>query len=235
MLQVSPKELYDFMSGKGYKYFFHANTVRTSCTLIHQGGLLSRGEIETRKLPMTSQTSDNLDKLFDVWNDIFLDIIDLHGYFPRQNLYGPVCFKISSEFLLDEYLPNICITKDNPIYWKQGMPDTEKYYLSVSEYVSEFDENMRNGTIQTKMFTIRNTAQCIPFKEYLAEIILDNPTVKVEGVDLFSAAQKALANSLNETGININILKLRSCNNCYCKTNYSNDFSDTELERLFKP
>lgn len=42
-----------------------------------------------------------------------IEVSAVHGYFPRQNLYGPVCFKLSNEFLLDKSLPNICITKDN--------------------------------------------------------------------------------------------------------------------------
>lgn len=235
MMEVSPKELYDFLSGRGYKYFFHANTVRTSCTLIRQGGLFSRGEIATRKLPMTPQSSDDIDKLFDVWNDIFLDIVDLHGYFPRQNLYGPVCFKMSNEFLLDKNLPNICITKNNPIYWEQNMLDGEKYFLSVSEYASEFDENMGNGTIQTKMFTIHNTSKRIPFEKYLTEVILDDPAVAIDGVVLFDTAKKALVTSLCETGFDSSILKIRTCNNCFCKTNYSNQVSDAELQKLFIP
>lgn len=235
MIEVSPKELYDFLTSKGLNYFYHANTVRTSCALILQGGLLSRGEMEKRKLPMTAQSSDDIDKLFDVWNDIFLDVVDLHGYFHRQNLYGPVCFKISNEILLDKNLPNICITKNNPIYWNLYMSEEEKYYLSVSEYASGFDENMKDHTIQTKMFTIHNFAKSISFKEYLVEVVLDNPAVEIDGVALFPVAEKALVSALSKAGFSTNILKMRICNNCYCKSNYSNDFSADELQKLFKP
>lgn len=63
MIEVSPKELYNFLSGRKIKYFFHANTVKTSCTLIEQKGLLSRGEITRRMLSMTEQTSDDIDKI----------------------------------------------------------------------------------------------------------------------------------------------------------------------------
>ncbi len=234
MIEVSPKELYYFLSGRKLKYFFHANTVKTSCTLIEQNGLLSRGEITKRKLNMTEQYSDDLDKIFNVWNDIFFDIVDLHGYFPRQNLYGPVCFKISNEFLLDKNLPNICITKDNPIYWKQDMSDEEKYYLTVSEYASEFDENMKNRTIQAKMFTIHDTSKRIPFKKYLVEVILDDPAVKVNGEALFPIAQKALAYALSKAGYDLSILKIRTCTNCFCKINYTKQVP-TELKKLFLP
>ena len=52
MIEVSAEELYDFLSSRKFKYFFHANTVKTACTLIRQKGLLSRGEITAKKLPM---------------------------------------------------------------------------------------------------------------------------------------------------------------------------------------
>ena len=235
MIKISPEELYDFLSSKKFKYFFHANTVKTSCTLIRQNGLLSRGEIEARKLPMTPQFSDDIDKRFDVWNDIFLDIVDLHGYFPRQNVYGPVCFKISNEFLLDKNLPNICITKNNPIYWNVEMTEEEKYYSSVNEYIVDFEECMRNNTIQTKMFTIHNTGKRIPFKKYLVEVILDNPAVKVNNVALYALAKEALLTSLNDSEISADILKTRTCNGCFCKDNYLNQVTTDELEKLFKP
>lgn len=217
------------------KYFFHANTVKTSCTMIEQKGLLSRGEISRRNLPMTSQTSDADDKKFNVWNDMFFDIVDLHGYFPRQNLYGPVCFKISNEFLLDDNLPNICITKDNPIYWDSNMEDTDMYYSTVEEYTKDFNTNMNNRTIQGKMFTIHDTSKRIPFKKYLVEIILDNPYVKVNDIPLFPPAKQALITALNKSGFNENILTIRRCNNCFCKTNYLNQVDVDGLEKLFKP
>lgn len=235
MIEVSPKELYNFLSGRKLKYFFHANTVKTSCTLIEQKGLLSRGEIARRMLNMTEQTSDDIDKIYNVWNDIFFDIVDLHGYFPRQNLYGPACFKISNEFLLDKDLPNICITKDNPIYWKQDMSDEEKYYMTVSEYASEFDKNMKNRTIQAKMFTIHDTSKRIPFKKYLVEVILDNPAVKIKGKELFPIAKEALVSAIGKAGFDMNILKVRKCINCYCRDNYLNQVPIAELEKLFLP
>ena len=225
MIEVSPKELYNFLSGRKLKYFFHANTVKTSCTLIEQKGLLSRGEIARRMLNMTEQTSDNIDKIYNVWNDIFFDIVDLHGYFPRQNLYGPVCFKISNEFLLDKDLPNICITKDNPIYWNLDMSDEEKYYMTVSEYASEFDKNMKNRTIQAKMFTIHDTSKRIPFKKYLVEVILDNPTVKRCGV---MKCQKEKRLPETKTPLVARAIKPSLVQfSCYGKNNFSNSSIET--------
>lgn len=184
---------------------------------------------------MTPQSSDQDDKKFNVWNDIFFDIVDLHGYFPRQNLYGPVCFKISNKFLLDSSLPNICITKDNPIYWDTSMTAAEKYYSSVKEYESEFEKNMRNKTIHAKMFTIHDTNKKIPFTKYLEEIILDNPLKKIDDVSLFEPAKEALLNAIADAQLNVNLLKIRNCNSCYCESNYLNQVQTDELKKLFVP
>lgn len=72
MISLNPKELYDFLVSKNINHFFHANTVRTSCTFIEEKGLISRGCVESRGLIQTVQSSDLIDKKFNVWNDIIL-------------------------------------------------------------------------------------------------------------------------------------------------------------------
>lgn len=233
MVNVDPEELYGFLASKNIQYFFHANTVKTSCTFIEQKGLLSRGFIETKGLVQTPQTSDEIDKQFNVWNDIFFDLFDLHGYFPRQNLYGPVCFVLDNRFLLDQNLPNICITRDNPIYWKHSMSDDDKYYRSVGEYIDEFEHNKRQKCIQKKMFTIHNTYKKIPLKKYLLKIILDNPRVKVNDLSLYKEAEKQILYSLEKSGFDKNIFKKRTCSNCFCHENYLNRIDSDELTKLF--
>lgn len=233
MISVNPKELYEFLSSENIKHFFHANTVRTSCTLIEKKGLFSRGCIESKGLIQTSQTSDEIDKQFNVWNDIFFDLVDLHGYFPRQNLYGPVCFVIDNKFLLDNMLPNICITKNNPIYWDEFMCESDKYYCSVKEYIDEYEDNKRERCIQQKMFTIHNTHKRIPLKKYLTKIILDNPRVLIDDVSLYKEAKQRLLISLEKSGFNEDILETRVCSNCFCHQNYLNQIEVDELEKLF--
>ena len=233
MINVDPIELFQFFEQKNFKYFFHANTVTTSCTFIQKNGLYSRGAIETMGLMQTEQSSDDIDKQFGVWNDIFIDLFDLHGYFPRQNLYGPVCFVLDNSFLLDKNLPNICITKNNPIYWNNDMSDTDKYYTSVKEYADEFECNKRKKCLQQKMFTIHSTDKHIPLKKYLVQIVLDNPRVKVGEVSLYNEAKKALSKALTEASYSEKILKTRECTNCYCHGNYLNRIDVQELEKLF--
>jgi hypothetical protein len=233
MICLNPKELYEFFESKNLKYFYHANTVITSCTYIEQKGLMARGCVEYKGLAQTPQTSDEIDKQFDVWNDIFLDLFDLHGYFPRQNLYGPVCFIIDNRFLLDNELPNIGITKTNPIYWKTFMSEKDKYYSTAQEYIDEFEENKRNKCIQQKMFTIHNTHKKLPLKKYLIKLLLDNPRVKIDDISLFKEAKQKLINSLESMGFDKHILESRNCTNCYCHQNYFNQIEIDELKRLF--
>lgn len=163
----------------------------------------------------------------------FFDLIDLHGYFPRQNFYGPVCFVLDNKFLTDSNLPNICITKNNPIYWTDNMCDTDKYYSSVKEYIDEFENNLSHGCIQQKMFTVHNTCKRIPFKKYLVKILLDNPKVKINNINLFEEAKNNLITSLESSGFDKSILKTRTCLNCFCHQNYLNQIDVDELNRLF--
>lgn len=82
-MRLDNRELHDLLIEKGVTHFYHANTLATSITFIENGGLLSRGDVETNGFFQTPQTSDADDVMFDVWHDVFIDIVDLHGLFPR--------------------------------------------------------------------------------------------------------------------------------------------------------
>ena len=149
-MKISNRELHTFLLSKDINYVYHANTVSTSITYIQNGGLLSRGDVEDKKLNQTIQSSDDDDKLFDVWNDVFIDTHDLHSHFPRQNLYGPVLFKFNIDFLLIDDI-DIWITKDNPIYWNKSLSDKDKYFQSIDELKELWD----SIECQKRMTTIR--------------------------------------------------------------------------------
>ena len=102
-MKLDNLELHNLYKQKDIHFLYHANSVATAITFIKQGGLLSRGAVESKGLYQTPQSSDAIDQVFNVWNDIFLDTIDLHGYFPRQNLYGPISFQFPIDFLLLVY------------------------------------------------------------------------------------------------------------------------------------
>ncbi|RTZ23381.1 hypothetical protein EKN09_09165, partial [Vibrio penaeicida] len=126
-MKLDNQELHELLVKKGVTHFHHANSLATAITFIEEEGLLSRGDVEKEDLIQTNQSSDDDDKDFDVWDDIFIDIVDLHGYFPRQNLYGPVLFKFNIDFLLDDDL-DIWVTKNNPIYWNHQLKHSDKYF-----------------------------------------------------------------------------------------------------------
>lgn len=233
MIGVDPIDLYEFFESRNIECFFHANTVRTSCTFIEQNGLLSRECVEYKGLVQTSQTSDDADRFFNVWDDIFVDVVDLHGYFPRQNFYGPVCFVIDNSFLLDKNLPNICITKDNPVNWRKTIPEKNRYYDSVQEYADEFDNNLRGKKIHSKMLTIRGTHKKIPFDKYLLKISLDNPLVDLNGINLYGEARGNIFSALKKAGLSKSLLETRTCSNCFCHDNYLNKVEPEDLEKLF--
>src|SRR5690348_1778209 len=128
-MKLNNQALYDFFTEKGISKFFHANTVATSVTFLEEGGLLSRGAVEKKGLYQTPQTSDRIDKIVNVYDDVFLDSVDLHQLFPRQNYYGPVLFVFSNDFLLMENY-DMWITRENPKYWNSEMSDDEKYFAS---------------------------------------------------------------------------------------------------------
>ncbi|OMQ11284.1 hypothetical protein [[Flexibacter] sp. ATCC 35103] len=230
-MRLDNNKLYLLFKEKGVNYLYHANTVSTSLTYFQKNGLLSRGAVEELGLFQTKQSSDELDKVFDVWNDIFLDTVDLHGYFPRQNLYGPVLFELNVDLVLNEDY-EIWITKNNPIYWNKNTTDKEKYFESVEELEEKWNFLER----QRKMTTIRNNKNPILF-EHINKIILDDPRVKLTNNDnhihLFNEARKAIKNVVD---INISIrnkFTTRVCNNCFCTQNYLNNVSVQNLKRLF--
>lgn len=227
-MKLNNQELYTLLKDKGIENFFHANTLTTSLTFLEEKGLMSRGLVEAKGLPQTEQSSDEDDKKFDVWNDMFLDIIDLHGYFPRQNLYGPILFKFNIEFLNEDTF-EIWITKNNPIYWNESDSMEEKYFQSVEE----LKENWDKYDIQRKMFTIKNATTPILF-DYLEKIIVDDPCVSIEdgAIVLSKVLKDELSELINKELISKDFFEWRQCTSCYCKKNYL-DLTISDLKRLF--
>ena len=107
------KDVYNILKKIGAKQLHHANTVRTSCTFLEHGALLSRGFVEDKGLKQTSQYTDALDKKYKIWHRVFLDHVDIHARGGRRkgfNQYGPVLFVFDLGILID--LPN-----DTDVLW----------------------------------------------------------------------------------------------------------------------
>lgn len=229
-MKLDNQELYELLVQKGVTHFHHANSLATAITFIEEGGLLSRGDVEKEDLIQTNQSSDDDDKDFDVWDDVFIDVVDLHGYFPRQNLYGPVLFKFNIDFLLDDDL-DIWVTKNNPIYWNNKLKHSDKYFKSVKELRKSWEDY----PTQQKMFTIRKPDRPVLF-ENLEEIILDNPKVIIhDDISLRKEAMRALKKATRRDKSLWDIITLRECRHCFCHNNYLNQVPVEDLERLFLP
>lgn len=230
-MNLNKQHLLNFFEEKNIHYVYHANTVATSITFIEHGGLLSRGYVEKNGLFQTTQTSDPIDKKFDVFEDIFLDTTDLHSYFGRQNHYGPILYKFSTAFLTTiQY--EVWITKNNPIYWNLTMSDNDKYFESVDELSANWDKYGR----QRKMITIRKPQQPLLFSD-LDRIIVDDPRVQLTGTGqvYFNDAVIALKKAYRGNEYLRNKFQTRECTSCFCRDNYLHQLSISKLNSLFLP
>jgi hypothetical protein len=226
-MKLDNKELHAFLISQGINELYHANSVSTAITFINQNGLLSRGAVEEKELIQSSQSSDGSDKIHNVWNDVFVDTVDLHSYFNRQNYYGPVLFKISIDFLLESDF-DIWVTKDNPQDWSDALSDEEKYFVSVTELEEKWDDFQR----QKKMVTIRDMHDAILF-DYLNGVVVDNPNVSIGDKIVFNESVKALKKAIGSNNLLKNKVSTRNCSNCFCKSNYLNQVHVNDIKRLF--
>ncbi|MBE5321859.1 hypothetical protein IM793_22075 [Pedobacter sp. MR2016-19] len=230
-MRLNNEELYNFFVEKEILALYHANTVGTAATYFSSGGILSRGYVEAKGLFQTPQSSDDIDKVLDVWNDIFIDTTDLHSYFNRENHYGPVLFELDRELIKDESF-EIWITKNNPIYWKKETPLEQRYFQDIDELKDKWDGIQR----QRKMITIRNANGPILFN-YVRRIIVDDPKVSItDGYDKIHVFNQ-MFHRIKATIPDDHQLKgkfiMRTCGSCWCTDNYLNQRSSSEIKRLF--
>lgn len=229
-MKLNNQELHALFIEKGITHLHHANTVATSITFIENDGLLSRGDVEAHNLCQTYQASDEEDKLFDVWHDVFVDTADLHEWFGRQNLYGPILFKFNIDFLLKDDL-EVWVTKNNPMYWNADLSSSDKYFQSVQELRDSWNSIER----QKKMVTIRKPGRPILF-ENLEKVLVDDPKVKIyDNCTLSTEMSKALGKATENCLALRPLFEYRSCSSCYCHSNYLNQVVPEQLARLFLP
>ncbi|MBK9672793.1 MAG: hypothetical protein IPP56_14685 [Bacteroidetes bacterium] len=176
-MDLIAEEIYDILIEKEVKALYHANSVRTSKTFLQQGGLLSRKYVEDNKLVQTIQKSDDKDKIFNIWDDIFLDAINISRYFTQYNVYGPILFAFRLDLLKNKEVKTVRITKRNPLYWREGEGNVERYFQTVEDFKSKFKSgNKLNDGGYHITFTTLNGF--LSFK-HLEAIQIDNPGVYV--------------------------------------------------------
>ncbi|NMA85012.1 MAG: hypothetical protein GX962_14250 [Epulopiscium sp.] len=224
-MELNAKDVVDVLDNKGIKYLYHANTVLTSCTFLKNSGLLSRGAVESHNLRQTYQYTDQIDKQYNIWYDIFLDNCDIHKRGSNRNLYGPVLFCFDLKILLRKALPPIYITKKNPSNWDNTDHKGDRYFQSIEELEKEYIFGTYGHTI-----TLKNTNQVLPFGRDLKQIIIDDPQVdnlyKNAVEEIIKAGKKGNINNIK------NLIIRRECNlNCKCEQYYYENKMD--LNRLF--
>jgi hypothetical protein len=230
-MRLSNQQIYNFLIGQDITHLHHANSLATALTFIRSGGLLSRGAVEARNLFQTTQLSDNDDKRNGVWNDVFFDTKDLHGVFPRQNLYGPVLLQFNISLLLDSAL-QIFITKNNPMFWNNATSEQDKYFQGMEDVM----ENWSLYPLQRKMITIRFQNDPIQFNQ-LEAIIVDDPRVIIyNDTTLFDVCWATLNEEVRHHLYVLYNVQLRACSgNCFCRSNYLNQYPTDRLSKFFLP
>ena len=133
-------EILKVIKSAGVSGLYHANSVATSRTFLTHSGLLSRGYVERQKLHQTPQDSDALDRTFGIWNDVFLDTVDIHYRARNQNHYGPVLFVLNVDSVLkDKTLAGtLRITRKNPVHWVVNQTEHDRYFDTEDEFRKEF-------------------------------------------------------------------------------------------------
>lgn len=210
------KYIRSVLEKNGCRNLYHTNTVRTSLTYLEQGGLLSRGKVEARNLIQTYQKSDNLDKQYGLWNDIFFDSVDIHNRISNINFYGPVMFVLKLD-VLNDYHEDIFVTKSNPVHWTIDSPENEKFYLNNND----FEQCYRLGDFRS-MFIAKNI-NMINFDRYLEKIIIDVSGLICNGTDVSNYSMSQLLSTASIYFPKIkNLIFYRMCApQCNCKITYA--------------
>lgn len=238
---LNSKELFDILHNKGISCFHHANTISTSITFLKEKHLLSRKYIEDNKLFQTRQSSDALDKIFNIWDDIFLDAIDIHKEFSKNNLYGPFLFSINLNLLKSSDIKSVRITKKNPVRWRKNENEKDWYYSDLNEFNNNYKTGNKGKDVGS-MFIFKNIGGKIPLTPYLEKITLDNPNLwvnyKNENVVLSKIITDELDTILKENGFDQIAKELRHKHNffnckCWLKYNLLLLTNFNELKKLF--
>ncbi|TKJ37653.1 MAG: hypothetical protein CEE38_06160 [Planctomycetes bacterium B3_Pla] len=213
-MDLKSSEVFEILKNENIHRLYHADSVITSCSFLKKGCLLSRGELESQGLPMTDQISDDKDKKFGLWRDIFVDGIDIHDRINKRNLYGPVLLCIDTSVLTEGGISSIRVTKSNPQNWSSNSQEEERYFQTIDE----FKYGYNYGDFQ-KMFVIPNGNGSIKFKEYLRKIVVDY--IIPNGNQLWERAIEALKAAGKESKIDHIPIEKRNCTcECNCVQKY---------------
>jgi hypothetical protein len=212
--EMTGNEIYEVLKAKGVSYLHHANSVKTSLSLLELDGIASRKTVEDSGKGQTNQITDNDDKMFGIWDAIFVDTVDIHQYASNRNKYGPVMFVIDLNVLLNLPLnANVNITRSNPSKWKNTTTEAERY---LSKY--ELTTTFRVGCFD-HMLVIRTEGGILPFGNFLHSVILDDPV----DLNADSTPFNKSSNHINSllASKKMKVIKRQCTNTCKCIVSYA--------------
>jgi hypothetical protein len=240
---LNKQELFDILKSKGIENLYHANTVSTSITFLNEKKLLSRKYVSEKGLFQTSQYSDEKDRVFEIWDDIFLDAMDIHAEFRRPNKYGPFLFSFNVDLIKSDDVKNVRITRLNPVHWKSNQTEKDWYYSDLDEFNDKYKKGNKSRDVGS-MIILKDLDGKFPLRPHLNRLILDNPNLIVN----YKEQETYLANILTEklsqvvsdndfTDIQKDLRHKHKLYNCTCwwRYNYFLLQNFPELKKMFHP
>ncbi len=231
-MKLDSQNAWQILVDKGVEYLFHANSVITACTFLSEAALLSRGYVQDNGLPQTPQASDSIDKKYRIWNDVFLDTIDIHVRASRRNYYGPVMFVLNIDLLIRNPVSTVWITRNNPTNWVPNELRSKRYFSSIRK----LDQAYVLGDFGS-MLVLRGIHGLLPLKGNLKRLIVDDPgEIMLSGGkrSVLQPALKALRTAAQDGGLRYLRIITRDCSRmCLCGEHYYTYPYDTHS--LFRP
>jgi hypothetical protein len=228
-MDLASKQVWDVLEDRGVTHLHHANSVLTSCQFLRKKALLSRGTVWDLGLQQTTQYSDEIDRRYSVWYDVWADGVDIHDRASRINKYGPVLFVLSLEKLRTVGTGRIWVTKLNPTNWA-GTNREDRWFQSKQD----LQDNYVYGTFE-QMVVFRHCGGVLPIDDCLEKIVLDEPNRDFEGFDLASTAYGALTLAMSDSGLQVPV-EIRECAaRCTCQAHYGDRRNLTRTMEMFYP
>jgi len=227
-MDIPSAHVFEVLKNKGVTELHHANSVATACQFIRSRSLLSRGVVERLDITQTEQETDEADKRYSIWFDVFLDSFDIHDRARRANAYGPVLFVFDVNLLNRNGTGRIWVTKQNPMKWARKK-DTERWFQGKQD----LQENFVIGQFD-QMIVLRHCGGALPFGRYLKKIILDDPDLETEDdVNIYSMSVGALRLAMQDTRIVVPIERRQCRAGCVCEGYWGEN--DERLFKMFNP
>ena len=227
-MDIPSKHVFSVLKEKGVDELYHANSVATACQFIRSRSLISRGTVELLGITQTPQASDDLDRRYGVWLDVFMDSVDIHHRARRANVYGPVLFVLDTRTIERTYAGRLRVTKLNPTKWAEKS-DRQRWFWDRED----LEKNFVVGCFD-QMIIARRCGAELQFKRYLKKTVLDDPNAQPEDdVDLYSMGVSALRLAMEDTGLDVPIERRKCRPGCRCEGDWGED--DARLLRMFVP